>query len=81
MQINGGQGAKPWCNTNGAIYSTTEPSNVFLQSQDSPSGVETSAIVYLNVNGGDTLSNPMSGHAVGPDIHPYSIYMVPLISY
>lgn len=59
----------------------TELSNVFLQPQDSPSGVETSEIVYLDANRGDTSSNPMSGHAVGPDIHPYSVYMVPLISY
>lgn len=27
------------------------------------------------------LGNPMAGHAIGPDIHPYSIYMVPLITY
>lgn len=81
LQINGGQGAKPWCNTGGAIYSTTELSNVFLRPQDSPSGVETSEIVYLDANRGDTSSNLMSGHAVGPDIHPYSIYLVPLITY
>ena len=36
-----------------------------------------------NVNSiaGSETQNPMAGHAVGPDIHPYSIYFVPLITY
>ena len=29
----------------------------------------------------NNYGNPMAGHATGPDIHPYSIYLVPLISY
>lgn len=37
--------------------------------------------VGLNANAGIKEDNPMAGHAVGPDIHPYSIYMVPLITY
>ena len=27
------------------------------------------------------FGNNMAGHATGPDIHPNSIYLVPLISY
>ena len=37
--------------------------------------------IGLNANYGNKENNPMAGHAVGPDIHPYSIYLVPLISY
>lgn len=77
----GGQGARPWCSTSGAIYSVTAPSNVFLQPQNSPSGVETSEIVHINANEGKSSSNPMFNHANGDDIHPYSIYLVPLITY
>ena len=81
MDIKGGQGARPWCSTSGAIYSTTAPYNVFLQPQDSPSGVETSETVHLNVNGGKSSLNPMFNHANGDDIHPYSIKILYLIAY
>ena len=41
--------------------------------------------LYLDANistqGGVEIVNPMAGHANGKDIHPYSIYMVPLITY
>lgn len=41
--------------------------------------------LWLDANINSTVSvstqNPMAGHATGPDIHPYSIYLVPLISY
>lgn len=37
--------------------------------------------LYLDANIGTEETNPMYGHATGPDIHPYSIYLVPLITY
>ena len=37
--------------------------------------------VYLDSNIGTKETNPMYGHANGGDIHPYSIYLVPLITY
>ena len=41
--------------------------------------------LWLDANINSAVSpepqNPMAGHAVGPDIHPYSIYLVPLITY
>lgn len=37
--------------------------------------------IGFNANYGNKENNPMAGHAVGPDVHPYSIYMVPLITY
>ena len=35
----------------------------------------------INSTVGIETQNPMAGHANGDDIHPYSIYLVPLISY
>ena len=37
--------------------------------------------VYLDSNIGTKETNPMYGHANGDDIHPYSLYLVPLITY
>ena len=37
--------------------------------------------IGFDANTGIKEDNPMVGHAVGPDIHPYSIYLVPLITY
>lgn len=37
---------------------------------------------YIDANHtGTSVKNPMAGHATGPDIHPYSMYLVPLITY
>ena len=35
----------------------------------------------INANKGTKETNLMAGHANADDIHPYSIYLVPLISY
>lgn len=35
----------------------------------------------FKASNGDEQSNPISRHATGPDIHPYSMYFVPLITY
>ena len=35
----------------------------------------------FDANDGDISENPMAGHANGDDIHPYSIYLAPLITY
>lgn len=35
----------------------------------------------INANEGTKETNLMAGHANGDDIHPYSIYLVPLITY
>lgn len=37
--------------------------------------------IGLNANLGNKTDNPMAGHASGDDIHPYSIYLAPLITY
>ena len=37
--------------------------------------------VYLDANIGSKERNPMSGHATGPDIHPYTMKLVFLIAY
>mgnify|MGYP001781086809 CR=1 FL=1 len=37
--------------------------------------------VSFNANSGEKEDNPMVGHAEGIDIHPYSLYLVPLITY
>lgn len=57
-------------------------SNLYTQ-QSSPVLIQdtTQYGVGFNANAGIKEDNPMSGHAVGPDIHPYSIYLVPLITY
>ena len=61
----------------GAVTSAVESPN-----QISGTGVNNS--VYINFDANiDTngYGNPMHGHANGDDIHPYSIYLVPLITY
>ena len=37
--------------------------------------------ISIDANAGATTDNPMAGHAVGPDIHPYSIRVLYLIAY
>ena len=36
---------------------------------------------FFEANAGNKADNPTAGHAIGPDIHPYSLYLVPLITY
>lgn len=57
-------------------------SNLYTQ-QSSPVLIQDTATygVGFNANAGTKEDNPMYGHATGPDIHPYSIYLVPLITY
>ena len=35
----------------------------------------------FDANKGTTTNNPMSGHAIGPDIHPYSLGLLPIMAY
>ena len=61
----------------GAVTSSVESTN-----QISGTGANNS--VYINFDANvDTngYGNHMHGHANGDDIHPYSIYLTPLISY
>ena len=61
----------------GAFSSKIETSN-----QISGTGANNS--VYINFDANiDTndYGNNMAGHAVGPDIHPYTVKVLPLITY
>ena len=61
----------------GAFSSSVESSN-----QISGSGANNSVYINFDANvDSNNFGNKMSGHANGNDIHPYSIYLVPLISY
>ena len=44
----------------------------------SPCPVDT---LKIDVNKGTKEKNPIAGHANANDIHPYSLYLVPLITY
>lgn len=38
------------------------------------------AILHFDSNDGELTANPMVGHSEGPDIHPYSLSLIPLIA-
>ena len=63
----------------GAISTTLENPNIL---QGASTDNWNSFDFFLNANiDNDNYGNNMASHASGPDIHPYSIYLVPLISY
>ena len=60
--------------------------NTTQQNEEVLSAGNSQGIKYnsLNLNANESnnnSSNKMAGHANGDDIHPYSLYLVPLISY
>ena len=64
----------------GALYSGWKvATNYHVNSGERPL-IEGNLSIDANAmaNGG---SNPMAGHAGGPDIHPYNISLLPLIAY
>lgn len=47
-----------------------------------PAAKDEGAILTLEANNPDpNYTNPIAGHAAGDDIHPYDIYLLPLIAY
>ena len=61
----------------GAFSSSVESSN-----QISGTGANNSVYINFDANiDSNNFGNKMVGHANGDDIHPYSLYLVPLISY
>ena len=64
----------------GAISTTLENQGVLQGASTDPNWSSFDFFFNANIDDGN-YGNNMAGHAVGPDIHPYSIYMVPLITY
>ena len=69
-------GAADW--EAGALYWKRETGYINMVNQPESGKHE---IVSFAANKGISSHNPMAGHAVGPDIHPYSIKLLYIIAY
>ena len=65
----------------GCFYAYSSGYNRWASMSSVQSEVDKPRGIRIDVNSGNKTDNPMAGHATGPDIHPYSIYLVPLITY
>lgn len=65
----------------GCFYAYSSGYNRWASMSSVQSEVDKPRGIRIDVNSGNKTDNPMAGHANGDDIHPYSIYLVPLISY
>ena len=64
----------------GAISTTLENQGVLQGASTDPDWSSFDFFFNADIDDGN-YGNNMAGHATGLDIHPYSIYLVPLISY
>lgn len=64
--------------TNGVLYISSSQYDTWASGTGGGTVVKG---IGINANAGSTSNNPMSGHAVGPDVRPYNISMLPLICY
>ena len=62
-----------------AFYQYKTVTGVTTESKSTTSAVISQ--IGLNANYGNKENNPTAGHAVGPDIKPYSMRVLYLISY
>lgn len=74
--LRASSGAEDW--ESGALYWGNETGYINMVNQPEFGKHE---ILAFDANRGSTEQNPMAGHASGGDVHPYSIYLVPLITY